>query len=61
MVDLTQNHYFQQILVGCRLSHGTRHLKSDPHIGPGTVAVLREALPADRDDAQTLREIVHNR
>lgn len=62
MVDLTHNHYFQQILVEAAAYRTVRAIyKSDPNIGPSTIAVLREVLRADRDDAKALRGIVHNR
>jgi hypothetical protein len=58
MVDLTQNHYLQQILVEAAQYRTVRAIyQSDPDLGPNTAAILREVLRADRDDTRTLRKI----
>jgi hypothetical protein len=62
MVDLTQNYYLQQILVEAAQYRTVRAIyKSDPHIGPGTAALLRRVFSADRDDTGALRKIATER
>jgi hypothetical protein len=57
-MDITKHYQFQRILIEAAQYRTLRSiLKADPEVSPGTAAILRDILVADRDDAAFMNEI----
>jgi hypothetical protein len=62
MNDITQYYRFQRILVEAaqfRVLH--QIYESDPSVGPGTAALLRNCFRTYQDDPAVLHEFAHGR
>ena len=52
------NYRFHRLLVEASNYRVLRHLlKADPQLGTGTVALIRDIVASDRDDAAFINEI----
>jgi hypothetical protein len=58
MNDITKHYRFHRLLVEASNYRVLCHLlKADPEVTPGTVALVRNVIASDRDDAAFFNEI----